>query len=118
MKKLLGFGSATALATVMAFGSAFASEETGVFADRIVFGQSAAFGGPAAALGNGMRDGIMAAFKQANDAGGVNGRQLELVTYDDGYEPDRAIANTNTLIDQDGVFALIGAVGTPTSKAA
>jgi ABC-type branched-subunit amino acid transport system substrate-binding protein len=41
-----------------------------------------------------------------------------MVTYDDGYEPDRAIENTLKLIDQDQVFALIGEVGTPTSKAA
>lgn len=89
----------------------------GVDDNRILFGQTAALGGAAAALGNGMNLGIMAAFKEANDAGGVNGRQLELKSYDDGYEPDRAIENTNKLIDQDGVFALIGAVGTPTSKA-
>ena len=43
---------------------------------------------------------------------------LELKSYDDGYEPDRAIVATKTLIEIDQVFALIGAVGTPTSKAA
>lgn len=48
--------------------------EPGVFADRIVFGQSAAFEGPTAALGLGMRQGILAAFKEANTAGGVDGR--------------------------------------------
>jgi ABC-type branched-subunit amino acid transport system substrate-binding protein len=94
-----------------------AGAEPGVFDDRIVFGQSAAFEGPAAALGVGMRDGILAAFHEANTAGGVQGRKLELVTYDDGYEPERAIANTNRLIGENEVFALIGEVGTPTSKA-
>jgi ABC-type branched-subunit amino acid transport system substrate-binding protein len=108
---LLGLG-ATSLIDVAAHA------EPGVFDDRIVFGQSAAFGGPAAALGLGMREGILAAFKEANAAGGVNGRKLELVSYDDGYEPDRAIANTERLIDKDGVFALVGEVGTPTSNAA
>jgi branched-chain amino acid transport system substrate-binding protein len=73
--------------------------------DRIVFGQSAAFAGPAAALGLGMRAGILAAFGEANAAGGVNGRRLELVSYDDGYEPDKAIQNTNRLIKDDQVFA-------------
>jgi branched-chain amino acid transport system substrate-binding protein len=92
--------------------------EPGVFDDRIVLGQSAAFGGPAAALGLGMREGILAAFTEANAAGGVNGRRLELVYRDDGYEPARAIENTNRLIKEDQVFALIGEVGTPTSKAA
>jgi branched-chain amino acid transport system substrate-binding protein len=92
--------------------------DPGVFDDRIVFGQSAAFEGPAAALGRGMREGIVAAFTEANAAGGANGRKLELVYRDDGYEPQRAIENTNRLIKEDQVFALVGEVGTPTSKAA
>ena len=95
-----------------------AQAEPGVFDDRIVFGQSAAFKGPAAALGLGMRQGILAAFEEANAAGGVNGRKLELVSYNDGYEPNKAIENTKRLIQEDKVFALIGEVGTPTSKAA
>jgi branched-chain amino acid transport system substrate-binding protein len=92
--------------------------EPGVFEDRIVFGQSAAFDGPAAALGLGMREGILAAFSEVNAAGGVTGHRLELVSYDDGYEPEKAIANTKRLISEDGVFALVGEVGTPTSNAA
>lgn len=91
--------------------------ESGVFDDRIVFGQSAAFKGPAAALGLGMRAGILAAFNEVNENGGVNGRRLALISYNDGYEPETAIANTNRLIEEDDVFALIGEVGTPTSKA-
>lgn len=94
-----------------------AHAEPGVFDDRIVFGQSAAFEGPAAALGLGMKEGILAAFAEANANGGVNGRNLELVFYDDGYEPEKAIANTKRLIEDDEVFALIGEVGTPTSNA-
>lgn len=95
-----------------------AHAEPGVSSDRILFGQSAAFDGPARALGIGMREGILAAFQEANAAGGIQGRRLELTSYDDGYEPNRAISNTKKLIEQDGVFALIGEVGTPTSKAA
>ena len=94
-----------------------AGAEDGVSANEIVFGQSAALDGPAAALGSGMREGILAAFEEANQAGGVNGRTLTLKSLDDGYEPDRAIENTRTLIEGDRVFALIGPVGTPTSKA-
>src|ERR687895_400619 len=88
--------------------------EPGVFPDRIVFGQSAAFQGPAAVLGLNMREGIRAAFAEGNAAGGVHGRRLELVTYDDGYEPEKAIENTRRLIQDDQVFALIGEVGTST----
>lgn len=94
------------------------SDETGVYADRVVFGQSAALGGNAAELGLGMQLGILAAFGEANRAGGVNGRQLDLVSLDDQYEPEAAIANTRALIEEQEVFALIGAVGTPTSRSA
>ena len=90
----------------------------GVFDDRILFGQSAAFTGPASQLGIGMNLGIKAAFAEANSRGGVHGRQLELATADDAYEPEAAIANTTSLIETEQVFALIGAVGTPTSRSA
>ena len=64
-----------------------------------------------------MRLGIEAAFYEANQRGGVRGRQLELVSLDDSYEPEAAVTNTLSLIEDD-VFALIGAVGTPTSRSA
>ena len=89
----------------------------GVSEARILFGQSAAFSGPAGELGRNMRLGIEAAFHEAN-GGGVHGRRLELVSLDDAYEPEAAIANTFQLIEQEQVFALIGAVGTPTSRSA
>lgn len=94
------------------------SIETGVLDDRIVFGQSAALSGDAAELGVGMRLGIEAAFAESNRDGGINGRRLELESRDDGYEPNSAVVNTRELIEDDKVFALIGAVGTPTSRSA
>ena len=90
----------------------------GVSDDRVLFGQSAAFSGPAQALGHAMRLGIEAAFAEQNQAGGVHGRMLELVTADDRYEPGFAFANTRDLITKERVFALIGEVGTPTSRSA
>ena len=90
----------------------------GVTDDRVTFGQSAAFSGPAWELGTNMQLGILAAFQETNEAGGVNGRELDLVALDDAYEPEAAIANTFQLIDENEVFALIGAVGTPTSRSA
>ncbi|MDE2768089.1 MAG: ABC transporter substrate-binding protein [Chloroflexota bacterium] len=90
----------------------------GVSAERVLFGQSAAFSGPASELGLNMRLGIQAAFEEANQAGGVHGRRLELTTLDDAYEPEAAVTNTKQLIEQENVFALIGAVGTPTSRSA
>ena len=91
--------------------------EDGFSDQKIVFGQSAALTGPVSALGLGMRDGILAAFKEVNDSGGIARRQLTLVSYDDAYEPDHAIAHAQKLINDDRVFALIGGVGTPTSNA-
>ena len=89
----------------------------GVSDTEIIFGQSAAIKGPAQALGNGMRLGINAAFEEANRKGGVHKRILKLITLNDGYEPEAAIENTKRLISKDRVFALIGSVGTPTSRA-
>ncbi len=90
----------------------------GVTDTLIKLGQSAALSGPAGELGTEMRQGMLAYFEEVNQAGGVNGRKIELVSLDDGYEPDRAAANTRTLIQDQQVFALIGYVGTPTSAAA
>ena len=78
----------------------------------------AAFSGPAQELGKNMRLGIEAAFHEVNKRGGVHGRMLELKPFDDFYEPEAAIVNTIQLIEEEGVFALIGEVGTPTSRSA
>jgi branched-chain amino acid transport system substrate-binding protein len=93
------------------------ASEAGVSSDAILFGQAAALEGPSSALGQGMRQGILAAFAEVNARGGVHGRKLNLISRDDGYEPDRSIAQTKRLIEDDGVFSLIGAVGTPTAVA-
>jgi branched-chain amino acid transport system substrate-binding protein len=93
-----------------------ASADPGVTSNSILIGQSAAFTGPASELGTEMRAGAMAYFQVVNAAGGVNGRKIELRSLDDGYEGDRAAANTRKLIDE-GVFLLFGYVGTPTSNA-
>ena len=93
-------------------------QHPGVSDQRILFGQSAAFSGPAQELGRNMRLGILAAFHEVNQRGGVHGRQIELTWLDDAYEPEAAATNTLELINDEEVFALIGAVGTPTSRSA
>src|ERR1700738_2440928 len=113
-----GVAAALAAGAVAIAPSSPAAAEDGVTADAIMFGQASVLEGPASALGQGMRAGIQAAFDEVNARGGVHGRKLKLVSRDDGYEPDRAIAETKKLIDEDKVFALIGPVGTPTSAAA
>src|SRR5437868_10317819 len=105
-----------ALAALLAAGiPAFA--EDGVFADKIVFGQATALEGPASALGLGMKQGLEAAFAEVNKAGGIKGRKLELKSVDDGYEPTKSIEAVKKLLAEDKVFAIAGAVGTPTSVA-
>lgn len=91
--------------------------ERGIDESSISFAQVAALEGPAAALGTGMRDGLMAAFAEANAAGGVHGRMINLDSFDDGYEPDQSIAQVRSVIDGDNHLALIGPVGTPTTRA-
>lgn len=100
-----------------ALGSA-ARAETGVTEHEVLVGQFAAFSGAAAQLGRQVRVGIEAYFKAVNAQGGINGRQLKLVTRDDGYEPEKAKAAVKALIEEDKVFALVGSVGTPTGLAA
>ena len=92
-----------------------AAAQAGVSPTRILLGQSVALTGPAAQLGIQMRNGLMAYFDMVNEKGGVNGRKIELITLDDGYEPARTVPNTKKLIEENKVFALIGYVGTPTS---
>ena len=86
--------------------------------EPIVLGMSAAFSGPAKELGRDMRLGVETYFKTVNEAGGIQGRPLELISLDDGYEPDRALANVEALIEDRNVFAIIGNVGTPTAEVA
>jgi len=85
--------------------------------NAIVLGQSAAFTGPASELGEQFKRGAALMLDRVNARGGVGGRTIELQSLDDGYEPERCAANTRKLIEQ-GVFALFGYIGTPTSLAA
>ena len=93
-----------------------ASAAPGVDAERILFGQTACFTGPNEDLGKHYRAGILAAFAEQNARGGAAGRTLELLALDDGYEPDQAAANAESFVSEQEVFAVIGAVGTPTSR--
>ena len=79
--------------------------------DVIRLGQSVPISGAAQHLGIEYQRGLQMAFNQANAAGGVQGRSIELISLDDAYEADMAVANTQDLIGAEGVFALIGYVG-------
>lgn len=90
----------------------------GVSDTEVRFGISAPFSGAAKELGNQMRLGIETAFKLANDAGGIDGRQVKLVVADDGYEPTRTADTMKQLFEKQQVFGFVGNVGTPTAVVA
>lgn len=100
----------TAIASAMPAWSQSAPAE-------IVIGQSGALSGPADEIAREMKAGAEAYFKVINQAGGVNGRKIKLVSLDDGGEPDRAKANTQKLIAEDNALALFGYSGEHTIKA-
>ena len=90
----------------------------GVTDNAVLFGMAAPFTGSAKALGQQMKLGIETAFNVANDAGGINGRQLKLTAADDGYEPARTADVMKQLYERQQVFGFIGNVGTPTAMVA
>lgn len=92
--------------------------EVGVTDNSILIGMTAPFSGPNGAYGLDMKMVINAYFRQINEAGGVNGRRLELRALDDGYETERAVANTRILITRENVFALLASYGSSPTTAA
>jgi len=92
--------------------------EPGITENSITLGMTSPFSGPNGAYGNEMRQVIQAYFDQVNKSGGVNGRKINLVALDDGYETDRAVANTRILISEKNAFALLASYGSsPTTEA-
>src|SRR5437899_3677771 len=94
------------------------AQAPGVSARSVVIGQSAPLSGANAELGNDIRNGALAYFKQVNDAGGVHGRKLELVSLDDANQVQRAEANTIELVEKRRVFALFGYASATLSRPA
>jgi len=92
--------------------------EIGVGEHSVLIGMSAPFSGPSGVYGLDMKSVITAYFRQVNDTGGVNGRRLELRALDDGYETERTVANTKTLISNEKVFALLAYYGSSPTTAA
>ena len=110
-------GSWVGAAALGAWSRPARAQSAGVADDRIVLGQSAPFSGPANQLGLQFHLGAQLHFEAVNAKGGIQGRRIELLRLDDGYEPERCAANTKQFIAQN-VFALFGYVGTPTCLAA
>ena len=89
----------------------------GVSDSEIVLGSHTDLSGPVAIWGVGSINGARMRFEEANEAGGVNGRQIKFVVEDTQYQIPRAIQAANKLINRDKVFAMVLALGTPTNNA-
>src|SRR5256885_11603860 len=94
------------------------AQAPGVSARSVVIGQSAPLSGANAELGHDIRNGALAYFRKVNEAGGVHGRRLELVTLDDANQVPRSEANTRELVEQKQVFALFGYASATLSRPA
>ncbi len=116
-KKLTLLAAATAFA-VLAAQSAFAQKkyDTGASDAEIRIGNVEAYSGPASAYGI-IGKTEEAYFKMINEAGGVNGRKINFISYDDGYSPPKTVEQVRKLIESDEVFLVFNALGTPTQTA-
>lgn len=92
-------------------------DRTGVTAEAIRLGRYTGVTGPLAALEEFQASFLEALFRRINEAGGIHGRRIELVTRDDQYDPDKTVQVTKELVEEDQVFALFHAVGGPTHAA-
>ncbi|MBW6399604.1 ABC transporter substrate-binding protein [Roseomonas sp. HJA6] len=88
----------------------------GVTATELKIGNFMPYSGPASAYGV-IGRGDAAFFKMMNDQGGVGGRQINYISYDDGYSPPRSVEQTRRLVEQDRVAFLYHTLGTPSNSA-
>ena len=93
-----------------------AAQTPGVTATEVKIGNTNPYSGPASAYGT-IGKTLGASFKKVNDEGGVNGRKINYITYDDSYSPPKAVEMVRKLVEQDEVAALFQTLGTPTNTA-
>jgi branched-chain amino acid transport system substrate-binding protein len=108
--------AAAAALLVLPSASARPAADPGVTETTVLLGATVPLSGPAAAFGA-LAPGAKAYFDYVNANGGVNGRTIEFRYYDDAYEPARTIQLTRQLVQQDGVLAIFGSVGTANNLA-
>ena len=110
--------TAVAAFTLLATQGAFAQKkyDTGAGDTEIKIGNVEAYSGPASAYGI-IGKTEEAYFKMINDNGGINGRKINFISYDDGYSPPKTVEQIRKLIESDEVFLVFNALGTPTQTA-
>ena len=116
--KKLVLTAAAAAFSLLATQSAFAQKryDTGASDSEIKMGNIMPYSGPASAYGI-IGKTEEAYFKMINEAGGVNGRKINFISYDDGYSPPKAVEQTRKLIESDEVLLIFNALGTPSQTA-
>ena len=111
------FRTALLAAALLAAGPAFAQAQ-GVSANEVLIGTLQDLSGPLAGYGKDLRNGMQMRIAEANDKGGVHGRQLKLLVEDTGYDPRRAVLGAQKLVNQDRIFVMAGSLGTGVNNAA
>jgi len=110
-------GAALLLAAPMALAQTKTTNQ-GISDGEIVVGTHQDLSGPIKGWGVSVANGMKMATEEINAAGGVQGRKIRLIVEDSGYDPKRAVLDTQKLIEKDQVFSMIGAMGSPTVLAA
>lgn len=90
--------------------------DTGATDTEIKIGNIIPYSGPASAYGS-VGKAMSGYFKKINDEGGINGRTINFISYDDAYSPPKAVEQTRKLVESDEVLAVFGALGTPSNTA-
>jgi branched-chain amino acid transport system substrate-binding protein len=90
--------------------------DTGASDSEIKIGNTCFYTGPASSYGT-IGKAMAAYYKMINDQGGVNGRKITFLSYDDAYSPPKTVEQTRRLVEQDGVLLDAGPLGTPTNSA-
>ncbi|MBV9378196.1 MAG: ABC transporter substrate-binding protein [Alphaproteobacteria bacterium] len=88
----------------------------GVTDTEIKLGNTCFYSGPASSYGT-IGKAETAYFKMLNDQGGVNGRKIIFLSYDDAYSPPKTVEQTRKLVEEDGVLLMLNPLGTPTNTA-
>src|SRR5258708_2415204 len=109
-------GTAVAIALSASPASAQKKYDTGATDTEIKIGQTAPFSGPASAYAT-ISKTQAAYFKMINDQGGINGRKLNLIQYDDAYSPPKAVEQVRKLVESDEVLLTFQLIGTPSNAA-
>ena len=103
---------AVAALALLLSGPAFAADEPGISATEIKIGGVFPFSGPASSIGL-VGKGVMAYIQSVNDRGGINGRKINYLAYDDAYSPPKAVEHVRKLVESDEVSFIFGQLGTP-----